>query len=115
MHFIFGLRFFVNFEAKCLAYGAMWQPLPCHWDEMRKTLFYDFINNRMSLFNNFNISQMKKFFSSIVAVAMAAVSLPAMAAVDVSGEGERHRLQGTALIWMIMRTWLFGNEEFLNF
>ncbi len=52
----------------------------------------------MSLFNNFNISQMKKFFSSIVAVAMAAVSLPAMAAVDVSGEGERHRLQGTALI-----------------
>ena len=51
---------------------------------MRKTLFYDFINNRMSLFNNFNISQMKKFFSSIVAVAMAAVSLPAMAAVDVT-------------------------------
>ncbi len=38
----------------------------------------------MSLFNNFNISQMKKFFSSIVAVAMAAVSLPAMAAVDVT-------------------------------
>ena len=27
---------------------------------------------------------MKKFFSSIVAVAMAAVSLPAMAAVDVT-------------------------------